>query len=377
MTGATSALTLEALVVSTDPDEAERELAAAVATIAEPARGALREQVRAQVAAEMDAKLKPIGAFGGLEALAIRFAGIRGTATPGELRPAVVVCAADHGLAAENVSAYPPEVTGLMLESVAAGGAGISVLCARSGATLVVADLGVTDPPACVGEQVLDLRVRPGTGNSAVEPAMTREQALLAIRYGMGIANALADEGVNAVVLGELGIGNTATAAALTARLLDVEPARVCGPGTGLDSRQLRGKVATVERVLARHPNAREPLDVLVAMGGLEVAALVGVTLACAARGVVVLVDGLITGAAALSASRIAPESVESMIAGHQSAEPGHAVQLEALGLAPILRLEMRLGEGTGAAVALPVVQAALDILADMATYASLGIGDH
>lgn len=352
---------------------------ATVARIEQEARLPERETARARIAAAMDAKVKPIGSLGRLEELAVRIAGIRATANPDELggSSAVVVCAADHGITAEGVSPYPSVVTGLMLGSYAAGGAAVCVLCARNDTRLVVADFGTADPPACVGDTVLDRNVRRGTGNSAVEEAMTREEALLAIRHGIEIADALADDGITLIGLGEMGIGNTTTASAMTARLLDVDPAAVCGPGTGLDSEKVRHKVEVVRRVLARHPDAREPLQVLAAMGGLEVAGLVGVVLGAAARRVPVVLDGFITTAAALVAVEMAPAARESLIAGHVSAEPGHAIQLDRLGLKPVLALDMRLGEGSGAAVAIGVIRQSLDILAGMATYAELGIGGH
>lgn len=358
---------------------------ATLARIEADARLPERETARAQIAAAMDSKVKPIGSLGRLEELAVRIAGIRATTELGKLgaqgglggESAIVVCAADHGITAEGVSPYPSEVTGLMLGSYAAGGAAVCVLCARNDTRLVVADFGTVDPPDCVGNTVLDRNVRRGTANSAVEEAMTHDEALLAIRHGIEIAQALADEGVTLIGLGEMGIGNTTTASAMTARLLGVDPAVVCGPGTGLDSEKVRHKVEVVRRVLARHTEAREPVDVLAAMGGLEVAGLVGVVLGAAASRVPVVLDGFITTAAALVAVGMAPAAGDALIAGHVSAEPGHAIQLERLGLKPVLALDMRLGEGSGAAVAIGVIRQSLDILADMATYAELGIGGH
>lgn len=330
-------------------------------------------------AAELDAKVKPLGSLGRLEEIAVRVAGIRETATPGIPTPAIVVCAGDHGVTAEGISAYPPEVTGLMLASFASGGAAVCVLSRRVGARLVVADLGVVAPPLPEpgSAEVLDLRVRSGTANSAVEPAMTVGEAWSAVRRGIDLAHRLADDGIDLIALGEMGIGNTTTASALTAALTGAPAAEVCGPGTGLDAEGVAHKVRVVERILTRHEAAREPIEVLAAMGGLEVAALAGVVLGCAQRRVPVLVDGFITGSAALVAARLAPECIDAMMAGQRSTEPGHTVQLESLGLVPVLDLGMRLGEGSGAAVAIGVVQAALDVLAEMATFDSLGLGDH
>lgn len=368
-------MTVPSSAVETRTDAAV--LAEAVAAVETLRSVTDRGRVRAAVATAMDGKVKPIGSLGRLEQIAIDIAAVRGTEEPGTPTPAVVICAADHGLNAESVSAYPSEVTGLMLESLAAGGAAVSVLARGVGAKLVVADLGVSVPPECVGREVLDRRVRPGTANSATGDAMTRDEARQALRHGIDIAHDLIDSGHDLVGVGEVGIGNTASASAITARLLDVDAALVVGPGSGLDSEQMRHKTEVVRRVLAAHPDATDPLDVLASMGGLEIAGMAGVMIGCASRGIPVVLDGFITTSAALVAARLAPGSVESMIAGHVSAEPGHAVQLESLGLQPILALDMRLGEGSGAAVAIGVIRQALDILADMATYASLGLGEQ
>jgi nicotinate-nucleotide--dimethylbenzimidazole phosphoribosyltransferase len=266
-----------------------------------------------------------------------------------------------------------------MLGTFAAGGAAVCVLGRQAGARLVVADLGVLSPPAPAegAAEVLDLRVRAGTANSAVEPAMSAAEAYRAVRRGIDLAAGLVADGVDLVALGEMGIGNTTTASAVTARLLGVPAASVVGPGTGLDDDGVALKTRVVERVLARHPEARDPLDVLAAMGGLEVAALTGVVLGCAARRVPVVLDGFITTAAALVAARLAPACTDAMVAGHRSREPGHAVQLGALGLDPVLDLDLRLGEGSGATLAVGVVRAAAAVLDEMATFASLGLAEE
>lgn len=333
----------------------------------------------ATAAHELDGKLKPLGSLGQLESLAARVAGIRGTATPTIEHPAIVVCAGDHGVAATGVSAYPQEVTTLMLGSFTAGTAAVGVLARQAGARLVVADLGVLTPPE-PGEgerQVLDRRVRAGTANSADEAAMTPEEAVQAVAHGIGIAEELIDDGADLIALGEMGIGNTTTASALTAALLDRDPARVVGPGTGVTGEAAAHKVATVDAILRRHGTLDSPWDVLARMGGLEVAGLVGVALGAAARRVPVLLDGFITTAAALVAARIAPASADAMIAGHLSPEPGHALQLAELELDPVLDLGMRLGEGSGAALAIPVVRSAVAILAEMGSFADLGLADE
>jgi nicotinate-nucleotide--dimethylbenzimidazole phosphoribosyltransferase len=321
----------------------------------------------AAIRAALDAKAKPPGSLGRLEDLACRLAAIRGTAEPGRLDPVIVVCAADHGIAEEGVSAYPQDVTAHMLRAFAGGQAAICVLAREARARLVVADLGVREPVP----GVLDRRIRAGTANAARGPAMTREEAERAIAAGMGLADdAVAESRAHPVVaLGEMGIGNTTAASAVTACLLGAEPAVVCGRGTGVDDAGLERKVAAVRRALTvNRPSPSDPLGVLAAVGGLEIAALAGVVLGCTARRTPVLVDGFITAAAALVAVRLEPRCVGVLIASHRSPEPGHAVILEALELDPLLDLGLRLGEGSGAALALPLVAAALAILSDMAT---------
>lgn len=330
-------------------------------------------QTLQEATAAMADKVKPLGSLGRLEDIATRIAAVRGTVDLPDPTPAVVVCAADHGVAGEGVSAFPQAVTGLMLTAFGTGGAAVAVLSRAAGARLVVADLGVIDPPAAPG--LLDRSVRPGTSNSVRGPAMTVAEATLALRHGIDIAHELIDDGVDLLALGEMGIGNTTTASALTAALLGCDAAAVCGRGTGLDEVQVAHKISVVDQILARHAAVfDDPLATLASVGGLEVAALAGVVLGAAERQVPVLVDGFITGAAALVAARLAPASTDALIAAHLSPEPGHALQLAALGLRPLLDLEMRLGEGSGAALAINLVRSAVAVLDDMATFASLGL---
>lgn len=337
----------------------------------------LDAEAAAAAAGAMDGKVKPLRSLGGLESLAARLAGIQRTASPRIDAPAIVICAADHGVATQGVSAYPQEVTGLMLQSFASGTAAVGVLAREADVRLLVADLGVVAPPQLPpGHRVLDRRVRPGTGNSLEGDAMTVPQAERAVAHGIGLADLLVDDGADLVGLGEMGIGNTTTASALTAALLERDPARVTGPGTGVSGEALAAKVAVVDAILRRHEAARGTWEVLARMGGLEVAALAGVVLGCAARRVPVLLDGFITTAAALVAWRLAPASVDAMVAAHLSPEPGHALQLEALGLEPVLSLGMRLGEGSGAALAVPVLRSAAAVLRDMGSFADLGLAE-
>ncbi len=333
------------------------------------------QDVLAAVQAALDAKTKPRRSLGQLEALASRVAAIRGSADPGRLEAAVVVAAADHGVAAEGVSAYPQEVTRQMLANFVAGGAAICVLAGEAGAELIVVDTGVARP--LTDPRIRQARIGPGTANACEGPAMSRDQALQALAAGIELAAELTSGGVGIVALGEMGIANTTAASALCAALLPADPASVCGRGTGLDEDGLRRKRAAVRRALeVNRPDSRDPLGVLAALGGFEIGFLVGLALGAAAERLVVLLDGFITGAAALVAARLAPPITERMVASHLSPEPGHRLVLEALGLRPLLDLELRLGEATGAALAIPIVRASLAVLSDMATFAEAGVSD-
>jgi nicotinate-nucleotide--dimethylbenzimidazole phosphoribosyltransferase len=333
------------------------------------------EDARAAALEELDRKTKPRGSLGRLEALGARIAAIRGSARPEELRAAIVVAAADHGVAAEGVSAYPQEVTRQMLANFASGGAAISVLAPAAGAELVVVDAGVVEPyphPA-----IRDLRLGPGTANAARGPAMTRETAAEAIDRGRALARELAGNGVTAIALGDMGIGNTTPSSAICCALLGRAPAGMCGAGTGLDADGIARKAAVVTRMLeANAPDPDDPLGVLAAVGGFEIGLLAGVALGAAEGRAVVVLDGFVTGAAALVAARLEPELTGYLVASHRSPEPGHAPVLEALGLDPLLDLGLRLGEGSGAALALPLVAAARAILMEMATFEGAGVTD-
>lgn len=331
--------------------------------------------MRAAARAELDRKTKPRGSLGRLEGLAEQIAAIRDTVSPEPLRAAIVVAAADHGVAAEGVSAYPQDVTRQMLANFADGGAAISVLARATGAQLVVVDAGVVEPYVHPG--IRDLRLGEGTANAAVGAAMSREQAAEAIRRGEELARELTSGGVTVVALGDMGIANTTSASAVCCALLGREPSAMCGPGTGLDATGIEHKASVVERMLEENrPDPGDPVGVVAAVGGFEIALLTGVALGAAAERAVVVLDGFIIGAAALVAARLAPEVVGYLVASHRSPEPGHAAVLEALGLEPLLDLGLRLGEGTGAALALPFVTAARDILVEMATFEGAGVTD-
>jgi nicotinate-nucleotide--dimethylbenzimidazole phosphoribosyltransferase len=332
--------------------------------------------VAAETARLLDAKTKPPGSLGRLEDLACRIAAIRGAVPEGPLEPGMVVAAADHGVAARGVSAYPQKVTAQMLATFAGGGAAIGVLARQAGARLVVVDAGVVGGATVAGvrSEIVD-GVR-GTDDLTLGPAMTRSTAVGLIERGIALAGELADDGIGIVGLGEMGIANTTSASALAAALLPAEPSAVCGPGTGVDDEGVSRKVEAVSRGLAMlEPRTdSDPVGVLAAVGGLEIAFLVGVILGAAARRVPVLLDGFITGSAALVAARLHEPCAGSLIAATRSPEPGHALVLDALGLDPLLDLRLRLGEGTGAALALPLVRGAIAVLTDMATFDAAGV---
>lgn len=328
----------------------------------------------------LDVKTKPRRSLGRLEELACRFAAIRGTARPELPVKAIVVMAADHGVAAEGVSAYPQEVTAQMLANFARGGAAINVLARQAEARVVVVDLGVAHPlPDGVegAEAIVGRRIGAGTQSLLAGPAMRRDQALAALDAGIGIANQLAAEGVSALGLGEMGIGNSTAASALVASLTGASPEAVTGPGTGVDAAGLARKRAVVEQALAFHRvDPEDALEVLTRLGGFEIAGLAGAVIGAAAHRMAVLVDGFICGAAALVAARLEPRVRPFLIAAHRSTEPGHARVLEALELRPLLDLDLRLGEGTGAALAFPLLDAAVRVLHEMATFDAAGVSD-
>jgi nicotinate-nucleotide--dimethylbenzimidazole phosphoribosyltransferase len=322
----------------------------------------------------LDSLTKPPGSLGRLEELATRVVVITGDPMPSVEAPVIFTLAGDHGVAAEGVSAYPQAVTAQMVENLARGGAAVNALARHVGAAVVVADLGVAAAlPALPG--IASRRVAPGTRSLTRGPAMTREEALAAIAAGAALVEAAS---LDCVGTGEMGIGNTTAASALTAALTGVDPAAVTGRGTGIDDAAWLRKVRAVRGALrANPPAATDPLGVLAALGGLEIAGLVGVVLAGAARRVPVVLDGFIATAAALVAARLAPATPEYLIAAHRSAEPGHAVLLAALGLTPYLELGMRLGEGTGAALGIGLIRAALACYREMATFKEAGVSER
>jgi nicotinate-nucleotide--dimethylbenzimidazole phosphoribosyltransferase len=336
---------------------------------------AVDEHARSAARAALDHKTKPRRSLGRLEDLAAHIAAVKRTVSPEQLRAVIVVASADHGVAVEGVSAYPQEVTGQMLDNFASGGAAISVLARGVGAELVVVDAGVIEPTGHGG--IRDARMGAGTANAAAGPAMSREQASEAVRRGRHLAHELTSTGFSIVAMGDMGIGNTTSASAISCALLGLEPQVMCGPGTGLDARGVEHKASVVQRMLSRNePDRDDPMGVLAAVGGFEIAFLTGVALGTADGGAVVLVDGFITAAAALVAARLEPAVHGYLVSAHRSPEPGHGAILEALELEPLLDLGLRLGEGSGAALALPLVAAARDVLVEMATFDEAGVTD-
>ncbi|MEU8210222.1 nicotinate-nucleotide--dimethylbenzimidazole phosphoribosyltransferase [Micromonospora sp. NPDC049044] len=348
---------------------------------------------------------KPAGSLGALEELSVRLAGLAGACPPPLPEPAAVaIFAGDHGVHAQGVSPWPQEVTAQMIGNFLAGGAVVNAFARQAGASVTVVDVGVATPlpadPAVVDPAVVDpavadaavldpavldpavprlvvASVRRGTRDLTVTAALTRDEALAAVQTGIRIADELIDAGAGILLTGDMGIGNTTPAAALIAAFTGVDALDATGRGTGVDDPTYAHKVAVVRAALARHtPDPADPLGVLAAVGGLEHAALAGLILGAAARRTPVLLDGVIAVSAALAAAAFAPDAVGAMVAGHRSAEPGATVALRHLGLDPLIDLGLRLGEGTGALLALPVVTGAVRVLHEVATFDSAGVAE-
>lgn len=345
-------------------------LAETIAAIAPPDAAA-----RTAAAERLDRMTKPPGSLGRVEDVAITLAGIAGVCPPPLPEPAAVaVFAADHGVHAQGVSPWPQEVTAQMVANFAAGGAVVNAFARRVGAEVCVVDIGVA---TAVEPQpgLLPRRVADGTADLSQGPALRREQVVAAVEVGIETARDLVAAGNRCLITGDMGIANTTAAAALISTFTGADAAEVTGRGTGIDDATLAHKTAIVAAALARHrPDPADPIGVLAAFGGLEHAGLAGFVLAAAALRVPVVLDGVSAGAAALVAAALAPDAAGYWVAGHRSAEPGHAAALRHLGLEPLLDLGMRLGEGTGAALALPVVQAAAQALQDVATFDAAGV---
>ena len=318
----------------------------------------------------IDHKTKPLGSLGQLEAMALRIGLILGTTTPLLQAPQLIVFAGDHGIAARGVSAYPSDVTWQMVENFLAGGAAVSVLARQHGLALTVVDMGVRHDFA-PRAGLVQSKVAPGTQDASVGPAMTATQCTQALGAG---ARALRERPGNVLLLGEMGIGNTSAAALLMARLTHTPIDDCVGRGTGLDDAGVQRKGAVLREALAANATAVAPLEALAAFGGFEIAGMVGAILQAAAERRVIVVDGFITSAAVLVAARMAPGVLQRCVFAHQSAERGHQLLLQHLGAVPLLHLGLRLGEGSGAALAWPLLDAACRVLCEMASFESAGV---
>lgn len=342
---------------------------AAIRPLDRPAMDAARER---------QARLtKPAGSLGALEELSVRLAGLAGVCPPPVPAPAAVaIFAGDHGVHAQGVSPWPQEVTAQMVANFLAGGAVVNAFARQAGATVTVVDVGVATGPAPGS------RIRSGTRDMTVEPALTRDEVVAALETGIAVAGELVGGGAGALLTGDMGIANTTPAAALVAAFTGADAADVTGRGTGVDDRTYARKVDVVRRALARHrptfraEPAADPVGVLAAVGGLEHAALAGFVLGGAAHRVPVILDGVIAVSAALAAVALAPDALGACVAGHRSAEPGASVALAHLGLEPLVDLGLRLGEGTGALLAWPIVASAVRVLDEVATFDSAGVSE-
>ncbi len=328
-------------------------------------------EAAAEAAAVRQARLtKPLGSLGLLEDAACRMAGIQGSATPSASNRWIVVAASDHGVTEEGVSAYPPEVTAQMVHNFLNGGAAINVLARQAGASLIVVDAGIRSPVASGSPGFRSTSAGRGTANFARAPAMSRGQAELCVSNGAEVAEELGENRAHIVALGDMGIGNTASATAITAAMTGTDPALITGRGAGLDDAGLDRKAATIRAALELHgPDPDDPLGVLSLVGGFEIGFLAGLMLGASERRIAIALDGYIVTSAALIAHALEPRSADYMFACHLSAEPGHRVGLDRLGLEPLLDLKLRLGEGSGAALGIMIIEAAVKLHNEMSTF--------
>ncbi len=334
----------------------------------------LDKKAMAGARARQDQLTKPQGSLGRLEELSIQLAGIQGKSIPQIRHKAIITMAGDHGVMAEGVSAFPQQVTAQMVYNFLGGGAGINVIARQIGARIIVVDMGVASELG-THPQLLARKVTLGTRNMALGSAMTNEQAAKAIETGIEIVTAELAKGLDIVGTGDMGIGNTTASSAICATITGKSVAEVTGRGTGIADEQLTHKIEIIDRALTvNQPDPKQPLDVLAKVGGFEIGGLVGVMLAAAAHRIPVVIDGFISGAAALIATALSPGLRDFLIAAHVSAEPGHRLLLKHLGLKPLLDLGMRLGEGTGAALGIFLSETAAGILAEMSTFAEAGV---
>ncbi|AEE91230.1 Nicotinate-nucleotide--dimethylbenzimidazole phosphoribosyltransferase [Tepidanaerobacter acetatoxydans Re1] len=336
----------------------------------------LDEEVMEKTQARLDDLTKPVGSLGMLENIAKQIAGITGSVVPELPKKAAILMAGDHGIVKEGVAPFPQEVTPQMVLNFVNGGAAMSVLARHENAKLYVVDIGVASDLPDV-PNIIKRKVAYGTKNMAEGPAMTYEEATQAVEVGIDIAEMVIREGAGIIAIGEMGIGNTSPSSAIIATYSNLPVKNVVGRGTGVDDEKLKIKIAAIEKALTvNKPNPKNPLDVLSKVGGFEIAGLTGVILACAANRVPVIIDGFISGAAAVIAKEMSPLAVNYMLGSHLSEEPGHKIILDFLGIKPILMMNMRLGEGTGAALAMNVIDASLKILKEMSTFSEAGVSN-
>ena len=330
-----------------------------------------------QTQARLDSKTKPLGSLGRLEEFARQLVSISGSPSPDLSKKVIFTFAGDHGVVEEGVSAFPKEVTPQMVFNFLRGGAGVNVLARHAGAEVRVVDVGVDfDFENCPG--LIHKKVARGTANLAKGAAMTHDQALAALTVGIELADQCQAEGIGLVGTGEMGIGNTTPSSAIIASIGGFSPEQVTHRGTGINDQALQVKVTAIRQGLAlNQPDPANPLDVLAKVGGLEIAAIAGLVLGCAANRIPVVVDGFISTAGALIASELHPQVRDYLFAAHESVEVGHRFMLERIGIRPMLNLDLRLGEGTGAALAMPLIEAGVKILLEMATFEQAGVAEQ
>ena len=330
-----------------------------------------------QARARQNSLTKPPGSLGRLEEVSIQLAGMKADPLPNVDRKAVIIMAADHGVALEGVSAFPAEVTPQMVMNFLSGGAAINVLARQAGAGVTIVDIGVAADfdPALTG--LWHRKVARGTHNMAKGPAMTRADAEKALACGMDVLAEVAKKGLDLIATGEMGIGNTTPSSAIISVMTGLPVVKVTGRGTGLDDAGINRKIRVIENAIAvNRPDPENALDVLSKVGGLEIAGLAGVMIAAASRRIPIVVDGFISSAAAMIAVGLVPDVRNYLLSGHQSVEIGHQAMLRHLGLTPLIDLDLRLGEGTGAVLAFHLIEAASRILREMATFAEAGVSD-
>ena len=336
---------------------------------------AINPEMDEAIQKKIDLKTKPLGALGTLEKIAFKVSRIQQSTGPQLINPAILVCAGDHGITQENVSPFPQEVTFQMVMNFLGGGAAINVFCRQHNIKLLVADTGVNFDFK-TNKQLLDYKIRKGTRNFAIEPAMTRLECEAAMTNGANIIEQLNIEGTNIVGFGEMGIGNTTSATALLCKFAHLTPHQATGAGTGLDEEGIIHKAEVIEKALSHHKNIKDPIDILATFGGYEIATICGAILKAAELKMTILSDGFIATSALIAAHAMHPEVLHYCLFAHQSNEQGHKLMLKHLNADPILHLEMRLGEGTGSAVVYPLVQSAVHFMNEMSSFDDAGVSN-